>query len=118
MQDLIEGVYDLSDHCRAVWRKVNPYKESPPTPDELDAIRAVLKAHYVATGEALAAHYITIYDDCGTYTLVLREGRKGRNFQTGEAIVIPPYYEVEFNAHPAMEDVIAAALAPPVPNVH
>lgn len=40
----------------------------------------------------------------GRFHIVNRAERKGRNFQTGETIVIPPYREIEFEAYEELVD--------------
>ena len=40
----------------------------------------------------------------GRFHIVQRAERKGRNFQTGETIVIPPYKEIEFEAYEELVD--------------
>ncbi len=40
----------------------------------------------------------------GRFHIVERAERKGRNFQTGETIVIPPYREIEFEAYEELQD--------------
>ncbi len=40
----------------------------------------------------------------GRFHIVNRAERKGRNFQTGEIIIIPPYQEIEFEAYEELVD--------------
>ncbi len=40
----------------------------------------------------------------GRFHIVNRAERKGRNFKTGETIVIPPYREIEFEAYEELQD--------------
>jgi DNA-binding protein HU-beta len=40
----------------------------------------------------------------GRFHIVQRAERKGRNFKTGETIVIPAYKEIEFEAYEELQD--------------
>ncbi|MFN0175115.1 MAG: HU family DNA-binding protein [Saprospiraceae bacterium] len=40
----------------------------------------------------------------GRFHIVDRAERKGRNFKTGETIIIPPYREIEFEAYEELQD--------------
>lgn len=40
----------------------------------------------------------------GRFHIMNRAERKGRNFKTGETIIIPPFREIEFEAYEELQD--------------
>lgn len=117
MEQEIGEIYDLTENCRDVWRELNPDANTPPTAEQLAAIRATIVASYAWTAKRLGELRRVQYAECATWALQLRAGKEVMNFQTGERYQIPDYFEVKVNASPTMEELIREQLTPPVPNV-
>lgn len=117
MEQEIKGFYDLTEASDDVWKEINPDLDMEATPEDLAYIRHAIQSFFAWTAKRLGEGKTAHFDQCGTFSLKLRAGREVQNFQTGERFNIPDYFQVEFNAAPAMEQLIQKELTQPVPDV-
>lgn len=113
----ITGIYDLTENVLDIWHELYPDSDNAPVKEELDYLRKAIQLHYRWTGKRLGEGHKVQFDECGTWSLLLRKAKKVRDFRTGEMFDMPEFLEMEFNAEPTVEVVISEAFTPPSPNV-
>lgn len=92
MKNEVTGLYDLSDNTLEVWGEIYPDRDSLPTAQELAEIRAIIKAHYRTTAQALAAHGAAHFDDCGTYVQMESAARLSNEPVKSSAFLAAPAF--------------------------
>lgn len=96
--------YDLGDLSAEIAERYETAIRNAETVQEI--VDVVLKAFAAVLPDALSEYSRVELHQIGVFSLANRAARKGRNFGTGDEVVIPARQKVEFHSAPALSKII------------